>query len=253
MAHDPFSDSFDAPTDPFDLSGSAPGPIRKELGPIPLTILGDIAQRAQLEMTPGDYAWASKGSIMAYSDGIRWRLRIPGGVSGAFKRSLAGEGVTLTYLEADRPGTVLLAANAPGRIGIWDLSHSPIIATRGAFLAAWGEQIDISVTIARRAGAAFFGGAGLFLQRVSGVGHVLIHGSGDFDERELADGERLLVSSGNLAAFSDSVDYNIQGVGGCAKMLFGGEGIFMTRLTGPGRVMLQSLKRGAMQRVSSGG
>lgn len=122
-----------------------------------------------------------------------------------------------------------------------------------SFLAAWGEQIDISVTIARRAGAAIFGGAGLFLQKVSGVGHVLIHGSGDFDERELADGDRLLVSSGNLAAFSDSIDYNIQGVGGCAKMLFGGEGIFMIRLTGPGRVTLQSLKRGVMQRASSGG
>lgn len=252
MAHDPDSDPYDS-ADPFDLTDAdGPEPIRRELGPVPLTILGDIAQRAQLELTPGDVVWASKGSIMAYTDGIRWRLRVPGGVGGAVKRSLAGEGLSLTYLEADRPGTVLLAANSPGRIGIWDLAHGPIIATRGSFLAAWGDQIDITVTIARRAGAAFFGGAGLFLQKISGSGHVLIHGSGDFDDRELARGERLLVSSGNLAAFSDSIDYDIQGVGGCAKILFGGEGFFMTRLTGPGRVMLQSLKRGVIQQTSSG-
>ncbi|QDV36147.1 AIM24 family protein [Tautonia plasticadhaerens] len=253
MAQDPFGIPSDA-DDPFELADSSGGPVRREDGPVPLTILGDIAQRARLDLEPGDAIWASKGSIMAYSDAVRWRLRVPGGVGGAVKRSLAGEGLTLTYIESDRPGYVLLAANAPGRIGIWDLTHGPIIATRGSFLAAWGERVDITVTIARRAGAAFFGGAGLFLQKVSGVGRVLVHGSGDFDERVLAPGERLLVSSGNLAAFSHSVDYDIQGVGGCSKMLFGGEGIFMTRLTGPGRVLLQSLKRGnAVQSSGRGG
>ena len=249
MSSDPYANPADA-DDPFDLPDAGAGPVRHADGPVPYTILGDIAQRARLELEPGDAVWASKGSIMAYSAGIRWRLRVPGGVGGAVKRSLAGEGLTLTYLDAEQPGFVLLAANAPGRIGVWDLAHGPIIATRGSFLAAWGESIDITVTIARRAGAAFFGGAGLFLQKVSGVGKVLVHGSGDFDERQLADGERLLVSSGNLAAFSDSIDYNIQGVGGCGKILFGGEGIFMTRLTGPGRVLLQSLKRGVAVQTS---
>jgi uncharacterized protein (AIM24 family) len=76
------------------------------------------------------------------------------------------------------------------------------------------------------------------------VGKVLIHGSGDFLDHELAAGEEMLVSTGNLAAFSESVDYNIRGVGGLKKIVFGKEGIFMTRLTGPGKVMLQSLKRG---------
>jgi uncharacterized protein (AIM24 family) len=97
--------------------------------------------------------------------------------------------------------------------------------------------------VARRAGAAIFGGAGLFLQKVSGVGKVLVHGSGDFLDQDLAVGEELLVSTGNLAAFSESVDYNIRGVGGLKKIVFGREGIFMTKLTGPGKVMLQSLKR----------
>jgi uncharacterized protein (AIM24 family) len=83
----------------------------------------------------------------------------------------------------------------------------------------------------------------LFLQRVSGAGTVLIHGSGDLDDRTLAPGESLTVSTGHLAAFADSVDYDIRYVGGVRKVLFSGEGLFMTRLTGPGRVLLQTLRR----------
>ena len=208
------------------------------------TIHGEIAQHARLALQPGQAVWASNGSLMAYSQQVQWHLRVPGGVGGAARRVLSGEGISLTYLQATGPDQeVVLASNSPGHITTWDLANGPVIATRGAFLAAWGEEINIDVTIARRAGAAFFGGAGLFLQKVSGRGLVLIHGSGDFYERTLGEGEQLLVSSGNLAAFAHQVDYNIQGVGGCRKILFGREGLFMTRLQGPGRVLLQSLKR----------
>ncbi len=218
-------------------------------------ISGEIAQIVRLDFEPGESAWASKGSIMAYSPGLQWHLKVPGGVGGAMRRSLAGEGVALTYLQTEQPDQfALLAANAPGHIEVWDLEQDgPVITTRGAFLAAWGADLDISVMVARRAGAALFGGVGLFLQRISGVGTVLVHGSGDFSDRKLASGESLLVSTGNLAAFSDSVEYDIQGVGGCRKVLFGGEGLFMTQLTGPGRVLLQTLKRGHGSASASGG
>ncbi len=209
-------------------------------------IYGEIAQHVRLNFESGDSAWASKGSLMAHSRGVQWNLRVPGGMGGAMRRSLAGEGISLTFLQTDQTDQyALLTANEPGHIITWDLAENgPVVATRGAFLAAWGSDINIDVTIARRAGAALFGGAGLFLQRVSGQGLVLIHGSGDFDECHLTEGEQMVVSTGNLAAFADQVDYDIQGVGGCSKLLFGGEGLFMTRLSGPGRVLLQSLKRG---------
>jgi uncharacterized protein (AIM24 family) len=209
------------------------------------TISGEIAQAVRMEFAPGDFSWASRGSLMAYSAGIQWSLRVPGGLGGAVRRTLAGEGVALTYLETQQPDQyALLAANAPGHIEVWDLEEDgPVTTTRGSFLAAWGQDVDINVTIARRAGAAFFGGAGLFLQEISGVGKVLIHGSGDFYERRLTDGEDILVSTGNLAAFSSRVDYDIRSVGGCRRSIFGGEGFFMTRLVGPGRVLLQTLKR----------
>jgi uncharacterized protein (AIM24 family) len=194
----------------------------------------------------------SKGALMAYSEGVQWRPRVPGGVGGAVRRSLAGEGISLTYAEAQSEGQfALVASNAPGHITEWDLADGPVVATRGSFLAAWGPDVDITVIIARRAGAALFGGAGLFLQRISGQGTVLLHGSGDFERRQLAPGERLIVSTGNLAAFADSVDYDIQAVGSLGRAFFGGEGIFMTRLTGPGTVLLQSLKRVATNVASA--
>ncbi len=217
------------------------------------TIAGEIAQFARLEFGSGESVWLSKGALMAYSDGVQWRLRVPGGLGGAVRRTLAGEGAALTYAEAQGAGQfALIASNAPGHIATWNLADGPVIATRGSFLAAWGEEVDISVIIARRAGAAFFGGAGLFLQRIAGRGTVLLHGSGDFEQCNLGQGEPLVISTGNLAAFADTVDYAIQTVGSIGRALFGGEGVFMTRLTGPGRVLLQSLKRGVTTSSSAG-
>ncbi|MBN1206864.1 MAG: AIM24 family protein [Myxococcaceae bacterium] len=207
-----------------------------------VSVEGVIAQSARLQLKRGQNLWVSRGGLLAYTEGIDWQLRIPGNASKALGRMLAGEGLALTYVTAQRKGAeVLLSANKPGKLATWDLSRGPIICTRGSFVAAVGE-VDIDVSVARSAGAAFFGGAGLFLQRLSGRGVAFVHGSGDFIERQLAPGETLMVSTGHLAVFSASVGYDIRGVGGCRKMLFGGEGMFMTELTGPGWVMLQSLK-----------
>jgi uncharacterized protein (AIM24 family) len=206
------------------------------------TVTGATAQSARLRLKRGVDLWVSRGGLMAYSQNVDWRLRIPGDAGKALGRMLSGEGLSLLYVTARKDGAeVMLCANKPGKLMMWDLRRGPILCTRGAFVAAVG-QVDISVTVARSAGAAFFGGAGFFLQRLSGTGVVFVHGSGDFVERQLAPGEKLLVSTGHVAMFSASVGYDIQGVGGCAKVLFGGEGLFMTELTGPGQVMLQSLK-----------
>jgi uncharacterized protein (TIGR00266 family) len=206
-------------------------------------IHGELAQHAVLTFEADETCWSAKGGIMSYTDGIEWALRVPGGVSGAVGRVFAGEGIALARLHAARAGAqASLASNQPGKIFVWNTADGPVLTTRGSFLAAFGD-IAIDVTVARRPGAAFFGGAGLFLQRISGSGTVLVHGSGDLDDRTLAPGESLTVSTGHLAAFAATVDYDIRYVGGVRKVLFGGEGVFMTRLTGPGRVLLQTLKR----------
>jgi uncharacterized protein (TIGR00266 family) len=206
-------------------------------------IIGSLAPHALLEFDRDDTVWLSNGVIMSHSRHVQWSLRVPAGLSGAVRRSLSGEGISLTHARATTPGQHLRSApGSVGHIAVWNLADGPVLTTRGSFLAAWGD-IDIAITIARRAGAALFGGAGLFLQRISGKGTVLIQGSGNLLEQRLSPGESLLVSTGNLAAFSDSVDYSIETVGSIRKFLFGGEGLFMTQLTGPGVVYLQTLKR----------
>lgn len=208
-------------------------------------IVGEFAQYLRLTLERGETCWAGRGSIMSYDTGIHWELKAPGGVAGAARRLLSGEGIALAHLSADRnAAAVSLASSQPGTISLWDLADGPVLTTRGAFLAAWGD-IDIDVSIAKRAGAALFGGAGLFLQRLSGRGTVAIHAAGDLDRRELAGGEAVTVSTGHLAAFGDAVDYDIAFVGGVRKALFSGEGVFMTTLTGPGSVLVQTLKRGS--------
>lgn len=207
-------------------------------------IAGEIAQSVRLEMHRGESLWASRGSLLSYTQGIAWHLRVPGGAGAAIGRVMAGEGAALTRIEASVSGAeVTLTANQPGKILAWSLEASgPVVCTRGSFLAAEGD-VTIRPTMARRGGAALFGGSGLILQQVAGTGTVFIHLSGDYRDHDLAPGQELQVSTGNLAAFAQSVDYDIRGVAGCRNMMFGGEGLFMAVLRGPGRVLTQTLKR----------
>ncbi|MCO4771256.1 MAG: AIM24 family protein [Deltaproteobacteria bacterium] len=212
-----------------------------------ISVDGTIAQFVTLQLKRDQVIWASRGSLMSYNDKVDWQLKVPGGVGKAVSRMMSGEGIALTWIKARGPGgEVVLTNNAPGRLLTWDLDRGGIVCTPGAFVAALGD-VNIDVTMARKAGAAFFGGAGLFLQKLSGTGIAIVHGAGDFHIRELEPEETILVSTGNLAAFSEGIDYDIRGVGGCRKMFFGGEGMFMTALTGPGWVMMQSLKKMPIQ------
>ena len=205
---------------------------------------GEVAQTVTVTLEAGQTMWASKGAILSHDAGIQWQLKIPG---AAVSRMLSGEGLALTYVTAQRTGSsVTLSANQTGKVAVWDLAWGPVTCTSGSFLGAIGD-VQIDVTVARRMGAALFGGAGFLLQKLSGQGLVFIHGSGDFIERDLHPGEELTVSTGNLAAFGSGVGYDIVGVGGCLKVLFGREGLFMTKMTGPGRVLMQSMKRQRLQ------
>jgi uncharacterized protein (AIM24 family) len=208
-----------------------------------ISVDGVIAQSVEVELNRGQTFWASKGTLLGYGPEIEWQLKVPGGAGKAVSRALSGEGLSMTHVMAKATGaTAILGSNQPGQLVTWDLSQGDIVCTRGTFVAALGD-VDIDVTTAGKAGAAFFGGAGVFMQRLSGDGIVILHGSGDFVEKDLDAGESFLVSTGNLAVFSGDVDYDIRRTGGCLKSIFGGEGIFMTEMTGPGWVMLQTLKK----------
>lgn len=208
-----------------------------------ISIDGVIAQSVSLGLDRSHRLWAAKGSLLGYTPGIEWSLEIPGGAGKAVSRMLSGEGLSMTRVKSTRDGeSVILGSNQPGQLVTWDLSRGDIVCSSGAFVGALGD-VEIDVQVVRNAGAALFGGGGLFMQRLSGEGIAIIHGAGDFIERRLGPGEKLLVSTGNLAVFSGDVDYDIRRTGGCLKSLFGSEGFFMTEMTGPGWVMLQSLKK----------
>jgi uncharacterized protein (TIGR00266 family) len=211
-------------------------------------IKGVINQTLGVALEGGETFWAGPGTIVSYEETLDWAMAAPGGVGRTVSRMLSGESIALTRVTARAKGRIHFAAHEAGRIVSWNLEEAgEIVALRGAFLGANGD-IDIRATRARRVGAMFFGGGGLILQMISGRGLVFLSVRGDLVDHRLEPGETLLVSTGNLAAFSKTCDYKIRGVGGCLKMLLGGEGLFMAELTGPGRVLVQTLKRGQGRR-----
>jgi uncharacterized protein (AIM24 family) len=144
-------------------------------------IVGEFAQYLKLTLDRGESCWAARGAIMSHDQGIHWQVRAPGGVGGTARRLLSGEAIALARFEATRPGaTVSLANSQSGTTSLWNLDDGPVLTTRGAFLAAWGD-IDIDVTIARRAGAAAFGDTVDYdVAYVGGVRKALFSGEGLF-------------------------------------------------------------------------
>jgi uncharacterized protein (AIM24 family) len=147
----------------------------------------------------------------------------------------------VTYFRANGTGEVGFAGSYPGKIQAFQLAAGQgLLAQRDAFLVAQ-PSVQLSVALVKKLGAGFFGGEGFILERLTGPGLVFIHAGGDFVEFTLAAGQRIQVETGNIVAFDDTVDYDIEFVGGIKTAIFGGEGLFLATLTGPGKVVLQSL------------
>ena len=172
------------------------------------------------------------------SGGLMSRLMSAG------KRVLAGDSFFITIFanESSRRRDVAFASPFPGKIQAIDLKQwgGTFIAQKDAFLCG-ARGVDVSIAFSKRIGAGFFGGEGFILQKLTGDGLVFLHASGTLTEMELASGEVLRVDTGCLVGFQPSVDYDIQMVPGIKTALFGGEGLFFVKLTGPGRVILQTL------------
>ena len=118
-------------------------------------IYGELAQVVELTFAGGESCWSSKGGIVSLSPGISWTLKVPGGLGAGVRRSLSGEGIALTHIESATAGEqAVLSSNQPGKIIDWNLADGPVVTTRGSFVAAFGQAIDINVIVARRAGAA---------------------------------------------------------------------------------------------------
>ena len=184
------------------------------------------------------------------------------GEGGAFSRWMTGQNVFLTdfVYNGETKGTVALGTDFPSkiiRLSLEDLPESTLICQRGAYLASNpGVQIEMEFTKSLKAG--FFGGQGFILQKLSGDGDVLVKGGGTVIIQDLKPGETLRVSSGSIVAFERTIEYDVQMMPGIKNAMFGGEGLFVTSLKGPGRVWLQGMPPDRMiaeiaRRVPSGG
>ena len=216
-------------------------------------LIGDDLQAVIITLDPGEMVIAEAGAMMYMQDGIVMNTTLDPNAQGGgllnklfqgAKRSLSGDTFFVTTFAnaANRRQDVAFSSHFPGKIRPIDLREwgGTIIAQKDSFLvAARGANVTIAFT--RRIGAGFFGGEGFILQRIEGDGLTFLHASGTLHEIRLAAGESLRVDTGCLVALQPSVAYDIQLQKGIKNMFFGGEGMFLALMTGPGDVWLQSL------------
>jgi uncharacterized protein (TIGR00266 family) len=221
--------------------------------PLDYRIEGDNLQLARIFLKPGQELYAEAGKMVYKTPAVEWESRMSGDslgekIIGAIKRKLSGESLFLTYFRASMAGEVGFAGSYPGRIRMFDLRPGQsILCQRDGFLFAQ-SSVRFSIELVRRLGSGFFGGEGFILQKFTGPGMVFIHGGGDFVEFDLQPGEVLQLETGAVVAFDTSVDYDIQFVGSIKRAIFGGEGLFLTTLRGPGRAVIQSMTLAKMRR-----
>jgi uncharacterized protein (TIGR00266 family) len=177
---------------------------------------------------------------------VQWETKMTGNslgqkIWGALKRTVAGESLFMTYFRSAGEGEVGFAGNYPGRVDTFNLAPGQsVLAQRDSFILAQ-TTVTLNIAMVKKLGAGIFGGEGFILQKLTGPGTVFIHGGGDFINFDLKPGESLQVDTGCIVAFDESVSYDIQFVGGIKTAIFGGEGLFLATLTGPGRVIVQSM------------
>ncbi|KAA3657914.1 MAG: TIGR00266 family protein [Calditrichaeota bacterium] len=211
---------------------------------IDYSIIGDDMQIVEIELDPGEGVRAEAGAMMYMENDIVMQTNTGGGMFKGFKRMLTGETffITTFLYNGSGKGCVAFGAPYPGKIIDIDLAKfdGSFLCQKDAFLcAAIGVEIDIAFT--KKLGAGFFGGEGFILQKLTGDGMAFVHAGGTIIERELDAGETLHLDTGCLVAFSTQIEYDIRLVKGFKNALFGGEGLFLAHLKGPGKVYLQSL------------
>ncbi len=214
--------------------------------PLDYTIQGDNLQIVRIRLRPGQEVYAEAGKMIYKTASVQWESRMSGQslgekLWGALKRKLMGESLFWTWFRATAAGEAGFAGSYPGRIQAFDLkAGQSILAQRDSFVCAQAS-VKVDIAFVKRIGTGLFGGEGFILEKITGPGVAFIHAGGDFVEFQLGPGEVLQVDTGCIVAFDESVDYDVQFAGGIKTAIFGGEGLFLATLRGPGRVIIQSL------------
>ncbi|NDF59644.1 MAG: TIGR00266 family protein [Crocinitomicaceae bacterium] len=218
-------------------------------------IHGEEMQCVEIELDPQETVIAESGSFMYMDDGIQMETIFGDGstqnnggffnkILGAGKRLLTGESLFMTAFTHNGYGKakVAFASPYPGKIIPLDLYRlgGKIICQKDAFLCA-AKGAAVGIEFQRKLGTGLFGGEGFIMQKIEGDGMAFCHAGGHIMHRTLRPGETLRVDTGCIVAYTQTIDYDIQFVGGIKNTLFGGEGVFFATLRGPGEVWLQTL------------
>lgn len=192
-----------------------------------------------LMMDQGESIKCQSGAMAWMTSGIQMETKT-GGIGGMFKKAIVGESLALNHYTAQQAGELTLAKQCPGDILMFNISENPIIAQKSSFLAAT-EGVQMDIYLQKKASTGFFGGEGFLMQKYSGSGYAWLEMDGSIVEKELAAGEQLIIDSGFVAAMEASCSMEIQTVKGLTNIVLGGEGLFNTVVTGPGKVWLQTM------------
>jgi uncharacterized protein (TIGR00266 family) len=217
-------------------------------------IYGTEMQFVEIELDPGEAAVGEAGSMMymdsaiqmdtVFGDGSPQQGGIFGKLLGAGKRLVTGESLFTTVYTNSAQGKkrVAFAAPYPGKILPMNLRElgGTLICQKDAFLCA-ARGVSLGIALQQKLSTGFFGGEGFIMQKLEGEGMAFVHAGGTVVKRELAAGETLLIDTGCVVAYTPNVRFEIQYVGKIKTALFGGEGLFFAKMTGPGTIWLQSL------------
>lgn len=205
-------------------------------------ILGDTMPAVEVMFdAPGESMYTQSGGMAWMTEGVAMDSNMRGGLGKSLGRMFTGESLFMATYKAERAGSsVAFASTVAGEILPVNVGESGgLICQKGAFLCAQ-ESVQLSVAFNKKISAGLFGGEGFILQNISGSGMVFLEIDGNKVVKDLAPGEVLKVDTGNVVAFEKTVSYEIETVKGLKNIFLGGEGLFLTKLTGPGKVILQT-------------
>ena len=204
------------------------------------------------DLAPNEQMITERGSMSWMSPNMKMETTSNGGLGKAFGRAFAGESMFQNrYTAQGGPGMIAFASSFPGEIRAIEITPDhPVIVQKRAFLACT-TGVELSVHFQKKLGAGFFGGEGFIMQRLSGSGIAFVEIDGSVVEYNLHPGQQMVVDTGYLAMMDATCQMDVQTVSGVKNVLFGGEGLFNTVITGPGKILLQTMPISAIASLLS--
>jgi len=205
-------------------------------------IEGDLLQTLEIMLNPGESVYTESGGMAWMQGAVEMKTSARGGVMASLGRKLAGESIFLTtYTAGGNGGMIVFTPEAPGKVVLKELAPGEVlICQKDSFMVAQ-SSVNLEIYFQKRLGAGLFGGEGFSLQKVTGPGAVFLEIPCVVRSYTLQANETMRVDPGHIAMFEPTLSYDIEMVKGVTNVLFGGEGLFLANLRGPGTIWLQSM------------